>query len=168
MFPLLIPMAIGAVGGAVMNRKNPLKGAAIGAGLGAGAGALAPGLLGAAGASGSAASAAAPAAAWADGAGAIVAPAAQSAAPSGITGLLSSANAAATKYKPLMDAAGIGMNVAGQVGGQEQPAPAAPAPQMPTGGAQTLVQLAQPGQGEPYNSAAARDARRSNRRGLLG
>lgn len=159
MFPLLIPMAIGAVGGSVVNRKNPLKGAAIGAGLGAGAGALAPGLLGAAGASGSAASAAAPAAAWADGAGAIVAPAAQSAAPSGISGLLSSANAAATKYKPLMDAAQIGLSSSGLLNPQPQQEMAAPPPpQMATGGAQTLAQVAN--QGAPVGTGADAIARR--------
>lgn len=158
MFPLMIPMAIGGLGGAIVNRKNPLKGAAIGAGLGAGAGALAPGLLGAAGASGSAASAAAPAAAWADGAGAIVAPAAQSAAPSGISGLLSSANAAATKYKPIMDAAQVGISTAGLLNQPQQQEMAAPPPQMAVGGAETLAQIA--GQGVQPGAGADERARR--------
>lgn len=48
MFPLMIPL-IGAVGGALLNKRDPLKGALIGAGLGAGGAMLAPGLLGAAG-----------------------------------------------------------------------------------------------------------------------
>lgn len=46
MFPLMIPMLIGAAGGSLMNRKNPLKGALLGAGMGAAGGAFAPGLLG--------------------------------------------------------------------------------------------------------------------------
>lgn len=48
MFPLLIPMAIGAFGGAALNKKNPLKGALLGAGLGAGGGLLAAPAAGAA------------------------------------------------------------------------------------------------------------------------
>ena len=45
MFPFLIPL-IGAAGGALLNKDNPLKGAAIGGGLGALGGFAAPGLLG--------------------------------------------------------------------------------------------------------------------------
>jgi hypothetical protein len=49
MFPLFMPMLIGAAGGALMNKKDPLKGALLGAGMGAAGGTLAPGLLGAGG-----------------------------------------------------------------------------------------------------------------------
>jgi hypothetical protein len=47
MYPFIIPMLIGAAGGLLTNRKDPLKAALMGAGLGAAGGALAPGLLGA-------------------------------------------------------------------------------------------------------------------------
>lgn len=52
MFPLLMPMLIGAGIGAVVSKKDPLKGALLGAGAGALGGQFAPGLLG--GASGAA------------------------------------------------------------------------------------------------------------------
>src|SRR5512139_2977928 len=45
-FPF-IPMLIGAAGGALMNRKDPLKGALLGAGMGAAGGLLAPAAFGA-------------------------------------------------------------------------------------------------------------------------
>lgn len=48
MFPLLIPVLAGAAGGALLNKKDPLKGALLGGGLAAGGGAL-PALSGAAG-----------------------------------------------------------------------------------------------------------------------
>lgn len=54
MFPLLMPMLIGAGLGAITNKKDPLKGAVIGAGLGAAGGTLAPGLLAGGGAAGTA------------------------------------------------------------------------------------------------------------------
>lgn len=57
MFPLMIPMLIGAGLGAATSKK-PLKGALLGAGLGAAGGAFAPGLLGGAGAAGAGAGAA--------------------------------------------------------------------------------------------------------------
>lgn len=40
MFPLAIPMALGAVGGALTNKNDPLKGVLMGAGLGAATGGL--------------------------------------------------------------------------------------------------------------------------------
>jgi hypothetical protein len=46
MFPLFMPMLIGAGLGAFANKKNPLKGALLGAGAGAVGGQFAPGLLG--------------------------------------------------------------------------------------------------------------------------
>lgn len=45
MFPFM-PMLIGAAGGLLTNRKDPLKGALLGAGLGAAGGAIAPSLGG--------------------------------------------------------------------------------------------------------------------------
>lgn len=46
MFPLFVPMLIGAGIGAVASKKDPLKGALLGAGAGALGGQFAPGLLG--------------------------------------------------------------------------------------------------------------------------
>jgi len=152
MFPLLIPMGIGAVGGALLKKKDPLKGALLGAGLGAGAAAAAPAIGGLLGGSGAASTAAA-AAPWADGAGAIVAPAA---APS--TGLLSSANAALTQYKPMLDAASTGIQMSGALDQQpEQPLPTAP-PMMNQGGAEVLAGLA--GQGSSIQQDMQGRARR--------
>jgi hypothetical protein len=53
MFPLLLPMLIGGSAGALLSKKDPLRGALIGAGLGVGGAAL-PGLLSAGGATGTA------------------------------------------------------------------------------------------------------------------
>src|SRR5574341_893458 len=53
MFPLLRPIAIGAIGGALANRRNPLQGALLGGAVGATGGLLSP----AAGAAGAAAEA---------------------------------------------------------------------------------------------------------------
>lgn len=159
MFPLLIPMAAGAVGGALMKKKDPLKGALLGAGLGAGAAAAAPAIGGLLGGSG-AASGAAAAAPWADGAGAIVAP---GAAPS--TGLLSSANAALTQYKPMIDAATTGISMSGALDQQPEQQAQAPAPMMNQGGAEVLGQLAGQGGANMQQDMQERAKRRSLLRG---
>ena len=157
MFPLLIPMGIGALGGALLKKKDPLKGALLGAGLGAGAAAAAPAIGGLLGGSG-AASGAAAAAPWADAAGAIVAPAA---APS--TGLLASANSALTQYKPMIDAASTGIQMSGALDPQPEQAAPAPAP-MTQGGAETLAAIA--GQGAPATVQAGMQER-ARRRAML-
>jgi len=173
MFPILAPMAIGAIGGALMNKKKPLNGALLGAGLGAGAGAAFPamgGLLGGAAGTGSAASGAAAAAPWADGAGAIIAPAAGSG--SGVLGglatqpgLLSQANTALTTYKPMMDAASIGLQASGALD-QEQPQMQAPEVQQAQGGAQVMAGLAnQGGVAQMQNDEQERQRRRMMMRG---
>lgn len=159
MFPLLIPMGIGAVGGALLKKKDPLKGALLGAGLGAGAAAAAPAIGGLLGGSG-AASGAAAAAPWADGAGAIVAP---GAAPA--TGLLSSANAALTQYKPMIDAATTGISMSGALD-QQQPQMQAPQVQQAVGGAEVMASIAnQGGSSKLQSDAQERERRRQMIRG---
>ena len=158
MLPLLIPMGIGALGGALMKKKDPLKGALLGAGLGAGA-AAAPAIGGLLGGSG-AASGAAAAAPWADAAGAIVAPAAG---PS--TGLLASANSALTQYKPMIDAATTGIQMSGALDQQQQEAPA-PVPEQMQGGSQTLATIA--AQGAPATVQAGMQERMRRRAMLRG
>lgn len=173
MFPLLIPMAAGAVGGAILNKKKPLNGALLGAGLGAGAGMAFPamgGLLGGAAGAGEAATGAAAAAPWADGAGAIVAPAAGSGsgAIGGLAtqpGLLSQANTALSTYKPMMDAAAIGLQASGAMD-QQQPQMQAPQVQQAQGGAQVMAGLAgQNGTAQLQNDAQERQRRRMMLRG---
>ncbi len=151
MLPLLIPMGIGAIGGALLKKKDPLKGALLGAGLGAGAAAAAPAIGGLLGGSG-AASGAAAAAPWADGAGAVVAPAAS---PS--TGLLASANAALKEYAPMMNAASTGIQMSGALDQQPEQVAPAPAP-MNQGGAEALAQIA--GQGGAMQADMQERARR--------
>ena len=157
MLPLLIPMGIGALGGALLKKKDPLKGALLGAGLGAGAAAAAPAIGGLMGGPGVASGAAA-AAPWADAAGAVVAPAA---APS--TGLLASANAALTQYKPMIDAASTGIQMSGALDQQPEQAAPAPAP-MTQGGPETLAAIA--GQGAPATVQAGMQER-ARRRAML-
>ena len=151
MLPILAPMAIGAVGGALMNKKKPLNGALLGAGLGAGAGAAFPamgGLLG--GSVAPAATAASPAAAV------------PAAAPS--TGLLSSANAALTEYKPMIDAASIGLQASGAM--DQQPQMQAPQVQQAQGGSQVMAGLAsQGGSAKLQSDAAERERRKQMIRG---
>ena len=167
MFPLLIPMAVGAAGGALLKKKDPLKGALLGAGLGAGAAAAAPAIGGLLGGSGAASTAAA-AAPWADAAGAVVAPAAGSG--SGVigglapqTGLLASANSALTQYKPMIDAATTGIQMSGALDQQpEQPLPTAH-PMMNQGGAEVLAGLAS--QGGAQQDIQERARRRAMLRG---
>jgi hypothetical protein len=158
MFPLLIPMGIGALGGALLKKKDPLKGALLGAGLGAGLGAAAPaigGLLGG-GAAGTAAGTAATGAA-----GAV--PAALPAAALPETGLLASTNAAMTKYKPIIDAATTGIGVSGAFDQQPEEQAPTPAP-MTQGGPETLASIA--AQGAPATVQAGMQER-ARRRAML-
>lgn len=160
MFPILAPMAIGAIGGALMNKKKPLNGALLGAGLGAGAGAAFPamgGLLGGAGAASVPTTAAAAAAA----------PTA-TAVPAAVvpeTGLLASTNAALTEYKPMMDAAAIGLQASGAMD-QQAPQMQAPQVQQMQGGTQTLAQIAgQGGAAQMQGDQMERQRRRMMMRG---
>lgn len=135
MFPLLFPLLLGAGGGALLNKKDPLKGALMGAALGTGIGsigsaAMSGGLLGAAPAAASGA-AALPGAAGAAG-GALPSAAGQAAASTaattvpqaeGLGGLLSGAE----KYmKPVGNALSTVNAAQGLLGGQQQPMQAAP------------------------------------------
>jgi hypothetical protein len=161
MFPLLIPIAAGAVGGALMNKKKPLNGALLGAGLGAGAGAAFPamgGLLGGA-------SAAAPATAAASSPGfaigqPLVTGSLGSSATAGAAspGLLSSVNSTLSQYKPVMDAASTGLSMSGAMN-QEQPMQA-PEVQQVQGGSQTLAQLAGQDGGAAQMQVGAQDRER--------
>lgn len=144
MFPLLIPAAIGAVGGALMNKKKPLKGALLGAGLGAAGGAAAPalgGLLGGGAAAGSAAGAASAAPGFAigqplvsGGLGSATMAGGSAAAPA--AGLLGTVNS----YIPAFNAAATGVQMSGAL--DEQPMPEAPPPMQVQGGAETLAGIA--------------------------
>lgn len=186
MFPLLIPMGIGALGGALLKKKDPLKGALLGAGLGAGAGAAFPaigGLLGGSAATGAAAGAAATGTAAA---GAAAAPGvAAGGAGFGlgaplVTGGVGSATyaggaaaaapeaglmATLAEYKPALEAAAIGTQMSGLLDQQpEQQAPA-PAP-MTQGGPETLAAIA--GQGAPATVQAGMQERMRRRAMLRG
>ena len=170
MFPLLIPMGIGAVGGALLKKKDPLKGALLGAGLGAGAAAAAPaigGLLGGgAAATGTAAGTAAGGAGFGLGAplvagGEIGTATIAGAAPS--TGLLSQATSALSQYKPAFDAAATGIQMSGALDEQPQEAPA-PVPEQMQGGSQTLATIA--AQGAPATVQAGMQER-ARRRAML-
>lgn len=142
MFPLLIPMAIGALAGAAANKKDRLKGAMLGAGLGAGGAAAAGGLLGA-GAAGSAAGGTG-GAGLLSGAAAPVSDAAFSAGAGGLTSGAGAAMPAQTgllgtlgQYQPALNATSTGLQVAKSLmPGQAQPAPA---PNM--GGSNQLSEL---------------------------
>lgn len=115
-------MAIGAVAGALSNKKNPLAGAAMGAGMGAMGGAGA-GLLGAAGAAGSAGAAGAASGAASGAAGASAA-GMSGALGSGISGSLGSALPGAASSLGsgvggglLSAGSGVGSGMAGSLGG---------------------------------------------------
>lgn len=165
MFPLLIPAAIGAVGGALMNKKKPLKGALLGGALGAAGGAAAPaigGLLGggsaAAGVSGAAA-----APGFAIGQplvsgslGNAVMAGGSAAAPA--TGLLGTVNS----YIPAFNAAATGLQMSGAL--DEQPLPEAPPPIQAQGGAETLAGIASQG---PAAQMQADQSERARRRAML-
>lgn len=152
MFPMLMPLLIGAGLGAVANKKDPLKGAMLGAGIGAAGGLLAPaaaggGLLGAAPAAGAAgASGAAGAAAGATSAAAggasmasslpafnpITGTFANASSLPGMTGLTETLKSATAAVKPFGEAAGTAMQAKGLLA-PEQPmaAPAAPLQSQP-------------------------------------
>lgn len=139
MFPLMLPMLIGAGLGA-MKSKDPLKGALLGAGMGALGGAAAPslgGLFGGSGAAGAAASGAAPSMATSLPAFDPIAGQFVNAGnlQGGLTGIMND-------IKPFAQAVGTA-NQLGLLGGQDQPITPSPTMQSPGGGAQVLGQLAQ-------------------------
>jgi hypothetical protein len=181
MFPLMIPILIGAAGGALANKKNPLQGAMLGAGIGATGGLLAPAAGAAAAGAGAAGAGAAGGAAGGlggvaggagllSGAGSAAGTAAADAAAmygveagagaaSGSGGLLGTLG----QYgKPVMQAASMM-----QPGEQQQQPQAQFVPQMGTGN-QTLTQIAMQGQNTQQNLIDAEKMRRERRRGLLG
>ncbi|WP_288081113.1 hypothetical protein [Pseudomonas sp.] len=158
MFPLLIPLAAGAIGGALIDHKKPLRGALLGAGLGAGGAAAAPMLSGLLG--GGAAAGATSAAAGTAGASGATTAAAGAAAPE--TGLLATMN----KYAPLMNAATTGLSMSGAMGGGDQQAPITPAPvQQAQGGAETLASIANQGGSAATLQADAQE--RARRRSMI-
>lgn len=171
MFPLLIPMGVGALAGALSNKNKPLNGALMGGALGAGGGLLGGAMAGGAGAAGAAGggsgvgfglgqslvSGPAGAATMAGGA---------SAPSAGLLGTLGQqAGQFASTAKPFMDAASTGMTAASLLGsGQDQQ----PAPQMQplnVAGPQTLAQLAQ-GAEDPL--LARRQQMMAQQRGMWG
>lgn len=131
MFPLLFPLLLGAGGGALLNKKDPLKGALMGAALGTGVGAIGGAAMGG-GLLGAAPAATATPAAAGIGAGVAAVPAAANAATTaatavpqaeGLGGLLSGAE----KYmKPVGNALSTVNAAQGLLGGQQQPMQAAP------------------------------------------
>lgn len=160
MFPLMMPMLIGGGMGLLTNRKNPLKGALIGAGLGAAGGSMS-GLL---------SGGASPVMPVPDGSS-VVDLAGTSAA--GLTapvqpGLLQGLN----QYKPVMDAAGLGLSAANSLkGDQPQQGPA----QFSFGaqsGPEALSGIYRQGQQGVSDQLAMseqeRMRRRMSRRGLMG
>lgn len=165
MFPLLIPMAIGAAGGALTSKK-PLKGALMGAGLGALGGAAAPaigGLLGggSAAAAGGAASSGAASAGFGLGQPLVTgtmgaSEIAGTASGAGkMAGLLDTAN----KFSPLM---GVGMQAMSQ-SGDEQPIQGA-APQVGQGGSEVLAGIANNSPSAQLAADAQARAQRRNAR----
>lgn len=142
MFPLLIPMLAGAAGGALLNKKDPLKGALLGGGLAAGGGALL----------GAGASAGAMGAGTVGGAGAAV--------PGAVSqgGLLGGFSQYA---KPIGDAAATANQVGGLLSQPQQQMPQAQLPQY-----QDMSGLLATAQQNPQ--LAQLQAQRAKRRGLLG
>jgi hypothetical protein len=160
MLPLLIPIAIGAIAGAMSNKDKPLKGAMIGGAMGAGGGLLG----GAALAGGAGAGAAGAAGAGAAGAGAgsgvgfglgqslatgtagsATMAGGSAAAPSaGLLGTFGQqAGQFATNAKPFMDAASTGISAAGLLGGGQGQQQSPQLQPLSNTGAQTLAQIAQ-------------------------
>lgn len=151
MLPLLIPIIAGAAIGAMKNKDNPLKGAAIGGAMGAGGG-----LLGGAAMAGGAAAGGAGAGtgsgvgfglgqSLASGtAGSATMAGGSAAAPS--AGLLSTVGEQAGQFadtaKPFVNAASMGVQAAGLLGGGQQQQAPQMAPLSNTG-QQTLAQIAQ-------------------------
>lgn len=161
------PLLIGAGIGALMNKKDPLKGALLGGAVGATGGAAATGGLlgggsaaaGAAGAAGGAATAAAEPVAIASGNAAFNTALANSGAATtggGVTGLLGSA-------MPAMQAAGMAK---GLIGGSPQEAPQAP--QINNDGGQGLAQLYGSIQQGDQQAMQAEMQKRMKNQGLFG
>lgn len=145
MFPLLMPLLLGAGIGAIANKKDPLKGAVLGAGIGAAGGLLAPaagggGLLGAAPAAAGASGAASGAAATGASSMASSLPAfnpvtgayVNASSLPGMTGLTETLKSATTAAKPFGEAASTAMQAKGLLA-PEQPmaTPAAPLQSQP-------------------------------------
>jgi pilus assembly protein FimV len=183
MFPLLIPMLLGAGIGAATS-KDKLKGALMGAGLGATGGALAPGLLGAAGAAGATGAAGAAGTAAANPLAAYMATGAVEGSTMGsaltgaggsagavgqgsMAGLLDTAKTAMGYAKPIGDAAGAANAVGGLLSGRGDQAPApTPMPQT-SGGSQTLTALAQQGDQQTLAQMQADEQKRQMRRKMI-
>lgn len=161
MFPLLWPMLIGAGGGALLSKKDPLKGALLGAGLGAGGAAFAPGLLGGLGAAApaTAASVAAPSASTL---AAVNLPASTSMFPEA-SAFLSQAD----KYmRPISTGLSVANN-AGLLGGQQQPIQQSPVMQNTGMGGSSLAQLYGQLQQNDMNQQQAEMQRRAKQRELI-
>lgn len=181
MFPFLIPLLIGAAGGALTNKKDPLKGLLMGGALGATGGLLAPAALGALGAAGAAgaegAATAGAATAGVTGAeGAFLGegaasgiPAWDAAATTGhgfMEGGKSFLSTASEYMKPASQASSLAQQ-AGLLGPREQPqASPTPMPQ-PGGGAQTLASIAQMASQQGQLIDQEQELRRRKRLGLL-
>ena len=156
MFPLLIPMAIGAFAGAMSNKRNPLKGAVMGAGMGALGGAAAPAIGGLFGGAASGAGAAAGGAAGG-------ASGAAGGAAGGASGLLGTMGQYAQPIMSVASQSGL------LGGGEQQPTQGATPLPVNNAGAQTLTSLAQSGDQQVQNELlAAEQERRKRRVGLLG
>lgn len=168
MLPLLIPIAIGAIAGAMSNKDKPLKGAMIGGAMGAGGGLLGGAALAGGAAAGGAGAGAGAAGAGAAGAGAAgagsgvgyglgqslaagsagsatMAGGSAAAAPSaGLLGTFGQqAGQFATNAKPFMDAASTGISAAGLLGGGQGQQQSPQLQPLSNTGAQTLAQIAQ-------------------------
>ena len=160
-----------ATGGAAAGAMGGGAAAAGAGGAAAGTGATAAGTTAAGTTAGGgllSGSTAASAAPWVDGAGTIAGQAAGSGsgAIGGLapqTGLLASANSALTQYKPMIDAAGMGVQMSGLLDPQQQDAPA-PVPEQMQGGSQTLATIA--AQGAPATVQAGMQER-ARRRAML-
>ena len=162
-----------ATGGAAAGAMGGGAAAAGAGGAAAGTGATAAGTTAAGTTAGGgllSGSTAASAAPWVDGAGTIAGQAAGSGsgAIGGLapqTGLLASANSALTQYKPMIDAAGMGVQMSGLLDPQQQDAPA-PVPEQMQGGSQTLATIA--AQGAPATVQAGMQERMRRRAMLRG
>ena len=163
-FPF-IPMLLGAAGGALFNKKDPLTGALMGGGLGAAGGLLAPG-----GGFGGAA-----------GQGGLLSNPLEhvgSAMTHGTnigsqqTAMLAAQDAgmgANPIASDLMKPAGIAMQAAQSVSPEQEPLPPPPVPQMPNygGASQTLSQIAQQPQQMAMQQQQMDEARKQRRMSLL-
>lgn len=169
----LLPLA-GAAAGALMNKKDPWKGALLGAGVGATGGMLAPaaagaGAAGAGGLFGSAAGGAASTVA-ADAIGAGMGSIAEQAAMQqamGQGGLFGNLKTFGAAVKPFGDAASAANSAQGLFADRSQPVQHAQMPPM-MGGNQVLAQLAAMGPQEQQAQMQAEMQRRQRRAGLLG